>query len=559
MADWDAIVVGSGIGGMTAAAYLATNGVRTLVLEQYDTVGGYSQVFRRKRKFEFDVGVHYVGDCGPGGWVPTVLRGLGLEDRVEFRQLDPDGFTTIVFPGLEFRVPAGWDNYRERMLETFPNEERRLRFCLGVLERMGREVDREGAWRVTRLPLRAPVGGTLGMMPLAWWFDVCGLSELARAVICGEWGDYAAPPSKTPLVAHAYFMYQYIKSGGWYPKGGGQVIPAHLLDVIRSHGGAVRTQARVERILVEGGRAVGVRLETGETLRAPVVVSNADVKRTYLELVGREHLRRRTVRRIERYRMAFPLTPVYLGLDVDVGEIMGATQYWAHKTTDIEGRYRHLAEGRMDPDFPLYITSTTLKDPDNPHVAPPGCSAVLLMAVMPSQHEFWRVGEGPAAGEKYGKKPEYRAVKEQFADALIERAAELIPGLEEHIVWREAGTPITNERYTLASDGACYGLEATIDQFGPLRPSAKSKIGGLYLTGADTLWGPGIANTMFGGVGTASTILGRDLRREIRAGRVFADRSRLPEHGPDWDPLLACRRLAHKPRSHKRARAVEHV
>src|SRR6478735_7425584 len=98
--DWDAIVIGSGIGGLTTAAFLATNGLRTLVLEQYDTAGGSSQVFRRKRMFEFDVGLHYVGDC----------------------------------------APRGWDLYRERLFDRFPNEREQILKCTRIIERVGREV-----------------------------------------------------------------------------------------------------------------------------------------------------------------------------------------------------------------------------------------------------------------------------------------------------------------------------------------------------------------------------------------------------------------------------------
>src|SRR4030067_1101155 len=96
--DWDAIVVGSGLGGLSAAAYLATNGLRTLVLEQHYVAGGNAHVFRRKQMFEFDVGGHYLGDCGPDGLIPTVLRGVGLDGEIAFLELDPDGVDTPVFP-----------------------------------------------------------------------------------------------------------------------------------------------------------------------------------------------------------------------------------------------------------------------------------------------------------------------------------------------------------------------------------------------------------------------------------------------------------------------------
>jgi phytoene dehydrogenase-like protein len=356
---------------------------------------------------------------------------------------------------------------------------------------------------------------------------------------------------------HAALMHHYLKSGAFYPEGGGQMLAAHLLDVIQTHGGAVRTQARVERIIVENGRATGVALTSGELLRAPVVVSNADIKRTFLELVGREHLDERTVRRVERYRMALPLLTVYLGLDVDLADRMPNTQYWAFQSTDVEAMYREAYDGTSASAAGVYITSSTLKDPDNPHVAPPGHSALELMTIVPPHHEFWRVGEGPAAGERYSRNPDYRAVKERIADELIERADALIPGLKQHIVWRETSTPITQQRYTLSTAGSCYGIELATDQFGPRRPGARTEIDGLFLTGASTVWAHGIFGAMNGGVGTAGAILGRNLHREIRGGAVYGDPARLTAGGEGWDPLLACRRLAHKPRSHRREYALE--
>ena len=120
---WDAIVIGAGLGGLSTAAFLATNGVRTLVLEQNQVVGGCSQVFRRAgNRYEFDVGVHYIGDCAPGGSVDRLMHGLGLEDRIEFAELDPDGFSTITLPDVTFRVPKGWDAYEQRLVETFPDQ-----------------------------------------------------------------------------------------------------------------------------------------------------------------------------------------------------------------------------------------------------------------------------------------------------------------------------------------------------------------------------------------------------------------------------------------------------
>ncbi|MFI1768431.1 phytoene desaturase family protein [Streptomyces sp. NPDC020800] len=394
MGSWDVVVVGSGLGGLTCAAYLAACGRRTLVLEQNQVAGGCSQVFRRAgNRYEFDVGVHYIGECHPEGAITTALRGLGLDDRIEFRELDPDGFTTLVLPGLTFRVPRGWDAYLQRLVETFPAQERGLRRCVAVLRRIAEERRRgrpgPGVLGKPAWACRAPVMATVGMLPVARLLKACGLSPLACAVILAESGDYGAPPSRAPIALHAGLLDLFIGGGAYYPRGGGQVFAAHLIDVIRTHGGQVRTKAAVRQILVEEGRAVGVRLADGETIRAAAVVSNADLKRTCLELVGREHLSARTVGRVEKYRMALPFFSVYLGLDIDLAERLPNTTYWCHPGTDTERAYRNAYSGELSGELPVFLTSAATKDPGNPRSAPPGHSTLEVMTLVSPDPAYW--------------------------------------------------------------------------------------------------------------------------------------------------------------------------
>ena len=147
MNDWDAIVVGSGPGGLTAAACLGATGKRVLVLERHDVAGGNTQVFRRHHKneaggddwYEFDVGVHYIGECQPGGLFPTIFGALGIGDRLHFRPLDRDGFDTLNFPDFTFRVPAGWDEYEQRLADQLPEERAGVERCIRTLRTVAEE------------------------------------------------------------------------------------------------------------------------------------------------------------------------------------------------------------------------------------------------------------------------------------------------------------------------------------------------------------------------------------------------------------------------------------
>jgi ferredoxin--NADP+ reductase len=556
---WDAIVVGGGAGGATAAAYLAAAGRRTLLLEQYDVVGGSSHVFRRKGQWEFDVGIHYLGDCGPGGQIPTLLRGLALDDRIEFLPMDRDGFDTVIRPDLEVRVPVGWERYLEELIAAFPTDERGLRRLLGVLSKVGRAIDRSLTPASTRggarLALDAGPAVRWAMRPLSSLLGACGLGAPATAAVTAHCGAYGCPAERAPVAIHASFLENYVGRGAWFPRGGGQVFAAHLVDVIRGHGGAVRTRALVERILVEGGRAVGVRLRDGETIRAAAIVSGADIKRTYTELVGREHLRRSTVRRVGRWRMTAPFVNLYLGVDVDLrGRIPNTNYYYAPTVRETRRLFAEIVDGGSRPraqwladmvaNMPAFVHCSTVKDPDNPRVAPPGCSALEVMTAVPAAGELW---SRQHAGRDYQRDPEYQELKERLAAMLIERAEGAIPCLKGHTAWREVSTPLTQERYTRSTGGAAYGLEPNTRQFGLLRPRSRTEIGGLFLAGASLAWGPGIEGSMLSGLHAAAAVLDRDLAGEIRAGRVIADRSRLSEPSADWDPLMACKRLSVKP------------
>jgi phytoene dehydrogenase-like protein len=548
-ARFDAIVVGSGLGGLACAAYLCAAGRRTLVLEGHSIAGGNSQVFRRTvrgRAYEFDVGVHYIGECDREGLITRIYAGLGLAERIVFRPLDPDGYSTLVFPDFRFRIPASWDRYRARLLVTFPRE----------ADALGRVVDtlREVALQARRLQndecsaaelfARPTAFGQWGLRPVTELFAAHRLSEAAQAVLLGEQGDYAVRPSKTPTVMAAGLTDHYMR-GAFYPEGGGQVLAARLVEAIRAYGGELRTRAPVARIRVEGGRVAGVELaKSGERIDAPVVVSNADLKRTLLELVGAEHFPPALVERVRAFRMSLPLFTAYLDLDLDLAaQGLPNTNWWIWGSTDLEGIYEQLERGEM-PDVPLaYLTAATLKDPTNRHATPPGHTSVQIMTLVPREYATFGVEQGPheAGSNRYHRDPEYRDRKAALVERLLETAEQVVPGLRDHVVWQESATPLTQERFTHSTGGTSYGIEAATDQIGPLRPGAGTALPGLYLCGASTASGHGIANVLRSGVVAAGAILETDLLALLRRGERLGDPSRLPPLRTDWDPVPASR------------------
>jgi len=539
--DFDAIVIGSGLGGLTCAALLCALGRRTVVLERHYVAGGNSQAFRRDvrgRRYEFDVGVHYIGECGPDGAITRILGSLGMAERVVFRPLDPDGYSTLVFPDFRFRVPASWDLYRKRLLERFPAEAGPLGEVVDLMRQVGEEARRfqRREFSAGELAREAPAFLQWGLRPVTELFAAYGLSEAASAVLLGEQGDYAVRPSRTPTALAAGLTHHYM-GGAFYPEGGGQAMVGRLVEAIRASGGEVRTRAGVERVLVEGGRAVGVELARGGgRIEAPIVVSNADLKRTVTELVGETHFRSETIERVRSFRMTLPLFAVYAGLDVDLaGAGLPNTNWWIWGTTDLEGLYARLERGEMPDERLAYVTVTSLRDPESRHIAPEGFTNLQVMTLVPADQALWNVGRGPADGGRYHRDPVYRRRKAGLMDELLEVAEEVIPGLREHVDWQEAATPVTQERFTHSTGGTSYGVEFATDQMGPMRMGPETDVPGLFLCGASTPSGHGIANVMVSGVRAAEAALETELLPRVLAGEELADPGRLPPLRDGWD------------------------
>jgi phytoene dehydrogenase-like protein len=288
-----------------------------------------------------------------------------------------------------------------------------------------------------------------------------------------------------------------------------------------------------------------VTLAGGERIEAPAVISTADLKRTYLELLDPAALPDDLLETVRGYRMAAPLVCVYLGLDFDLNERMPKTNLWVHPRYDSEVSYDFVTSGEFDPDPPVYITSATVKDPEWTGHTPPGCSTVELMTWATPSLDAWQVDQDESAG-RYSRQPGYREAKDRITEQLIDGAEGVLGELRSHILWKEAATPMTQTRYTASTDGSSYGIELATDQFGPLRPDCGTPVEGLYLGGVSTRSGHGIVGAMTGGLASASAVLGRDLRAEVARGKVFGDPSALTAGGEGWDALEACRRLQDK-------------
>jgi phytoene dehydrogenase-like protein len=326
---------------------------------------------------------------------------------------------------------------------------------------------------------------------------------LLRAILAAQSGDHGLPPSQVSAVMHAGVTHHYF-DGGYYPLGGAFAIPRAFTRALKRAGGELRLNTKVDKILVEANRVTGVRLATGEEIRANHVVSNADPEVTFGQLIGREHLSPKLQGKLGKVDYSTSALSLYLASDMDLSAAgLDSGNYWLYDHADVDKIY---GEGQMDAvinaERPsgMFLTVTTLKDPSKKHSGHHTLEAFAFVNYEP----FARWEDQPTGDREW----EYQQLKERLAKGMLATLDVHIPGFSDHVVFRDLGTPLSNKHYVNSTKGNLYGINKSRFQVGPWAFNNKTEIAGLWLCGASTPAGHGVAGATSSGLMAARSILG---------------------------------------------------
>lgn len=512
---YDTIIIGSGMGSLTTAAILAKEGKKVLVLERHYTAGGFTHIFKRKG-FEWDVGIHYIGEVQKNTSVIKKLFDYISDAEIKWEDMG-EVYDKIVVGDKEYDFVKGVQNFKDKMVTYFPNEKKAIYEYVNLVF-SAIKTSQKFYMDKAMPPLISKLFGGKMRKPFYNFSDKTTYEVLASLtkneelikVLSGQYGDYGLPPKESSFVMHAAVARHYF-AGGSFPIGGSSVIANSIDKVIEKTGGTILISAEVDEIIINNNKATGVKMKDGKSFFAENIVSGAGIMTTYHKLLPQKIIEKHQLKsQLQTVKRSVSHACLYIGLDGSPEELnLPKTNYWIYPDKiDHETAVNNYLND-LDSEFPVvYISFPSAKDPDWSNRYP-GKSTIDIITLLPyNGFKNWD-------GTKWMKRGEaYEALKEKISHRLLEVLFKHIPQVKGNIEHYELSTPLTTQHFINYDEGEIYGLDHTPKRFRQRYLKPRTPVKNLFLTGQDVVTA-GVAAALFSGVITASAMTGKNIIKKV--------------------------------------------
>lgn len=491
MADYDAIVIGAGNGGLTASVTMAKAGLKTLLLERHNIPGGCATSFIRGR-FEFEVALHQLSGIGtkdfPGPLKGT-FSGLDILDDIELVQME--NLYRVVYPDrIDLVLKADRNESIKTLQKHFPHQTKQIaKFYELVWEYCTQWIHVVFLKDAEASAQKYPVFFKYALKSMQEVFDDFFSDPLLKSAVGMYYSYLGIAPRVSPFGEFAVVLWAYTEFKPWHIKGGSQALSNSLLNKYLENGGEVRFNCGAKEIKVKNNTVTGVITDDGDEVSAKKIISNAGTYTTYVDLIDGDKVPPQKYRDLSGRSVGTSGFTIFLGFDEEPDKL-GITEATNFLTMDGDANKAYDLSKTL---LPTQNMLFTCYDVDDPQFSPLGCCQAALISL--------------AYGEPWLKVPpnQYAEKKYEYAQHMLKLLYKIFPKCEGHIEEMDVATPLTHMRYLGHPGGAIYGF----DHFGKdtdffIEKSSPFK--GLYHAGAWVGQG-GFQPTLMSGVSAGNAVI----------------------------------------------------
>lgn len=510
MEIFDYVIIGAGLGGLSAAACLTQQGYQVAVLEKHYLPGGCCHTFD-EGEYSFCADVHYISQCGEHQTITQFLN--YIERDIPFNHLDPNCIDQVITPQANFKIPLGWENLRRRLLSTFPEEASAINSYCNEIQQIRQEMHnltQEVRWFAQKRSdwLKLPKYWNLFRKQnwtLQDLYNNLGLSPKLQAVLAGQSGGYALPPNEIALLTHTSFVWDY-SEGAYYPKYHFKNFVDTIVDTITAGGGVIAYATTVNHIQVSDGSVHSVIADDKIYRATKAYISDIDPKLTVQLIHDREALSHKEYQRLTSYEYSASVFNIYLGLDEGFDPQaygIGNSNIWYYPTGDLNKQYQQQLQGDISRPW-IFLSCPTMKSSE-PGIVPEGHHILEIATVCPYELFENLHKTNPAA---------YEVKKRQVYQQIMTSVKDLIPDVDNYIQTKVYGTPTTSEFYLGQPQGNIYGAKLIPKQVGLNRLGYATELPNLFFVGASAGY-PGVAGVIGNGMDVVEILTGQPVRQKI--------------------------------------------